>query len=236
MDFPKPVNYVKLLVQQIASEPDSLVLDFFAGSCTTAQAVLELNREDGGSRRFAMVQLPEPSDRPRYATISEIGKERMRRVIKRMAKEKRSQLPLQDRAVPEDLGFKVFTLERSNYKAWQDYSGEDIQQLVTLFDSAETPLVDGWKPDDVLTETLLLEGFPLDSIVKPQTEYKHNKVILVESDACAHRLFVCLDKKLKDDTIEQLKLNSDDIFVCLDSALIDEAKVRLSDTGNLHVI
>jgi adenine-specific DNA-methyltransferase len=72
---------------RLVTDSDSLVLDFLAGSCTTAQAVLELNREDGGSRRFLMVQLPEPTGREDYPTIADIGKERIRRVIAKLAKE-----------------------------------------------------------------------------------------------------------------------------------------------------
>lgn len=96
--------------------------------------------------------------------------------------------------------------------------------------------MNGWTPEGLLTETLLLEGFPLDSAVTEQAEFKHNQVWRVESDACAHRLWVCFDKKIKDKTLEALALPGEDIFICLDSALPDEAKVRLSDVGNVHVI
>lgn len=77
---PKPISLVKLAVQ-LASSGDDIVLDFFAGACTTAQAVLEMNREDGDERRFIMVQLPEPTGNPQYSTIADIGKERIRRAI-----------------------------------------------------------------------------------------------------------------------------------------------------------
>jgi len=232
---PKPVGLIKAILQQSTAE-DDLCLDFFAGSATTAQAVLELNREDNGFRRFIMVQLPEPTDNDKLPTIAEIGKERIRRVIAKMKKEARGKLDLSTRDTPEDLGFKVFKLGRSNFRAWQDYHGEDMKQLELIFDNAETPLLDEWTPEGLLVETMLLEGFPLDSYVTLQAEFKQNKVLLVKSDACAHRLWVCFDKKIKDHTLERLQLKPEDIFICLDSALTDEAKVRLSDTGNLHVI
>lgn len=245
---PKPIRLLQLILQ-LASRKDSLILDFFAGSCTTAQAVLELNREDGGNRRFIMVQLPEPTpeDSPAckagYATIAEIGKERIRRVIAKMKKEANGNSKAK-RETPEDLdklgrvdlGFKVFKLARSNFKAWQDYDGESIQELETLFDQAETPLVKGWKEDDLLTEIMLQQGFPLDSKIARQSGFKSNKVQLIESEACSHRLFVCLDPKIKEDTIKHLELRTEDIFVCLDSAITDQAKMRLADICRLDII
>lgn len=236
----KPSELFKYLFKPLLQREDFL-LDFFAGSCSTAHAVLELNREDGGNRRFIMVQLPEPTpdDSPArkagYETIAEIGKERIRRVIAKMKKESNGESSSK-RETPEDLGFKVFKLARSNFKAWQDYDGENIQELEMLFDQAETPLVKGWKEDDLLTEIMLQQGFPLDSKITRQTGFKSNKVKLIESEACAHRLFVCLDPKIKEDAIKHLELRIEDIFVCLDSALTDQAKMRLADVCNLKVI
>jgi adenine-specific DNA-methyltransferase len=240
VDFPKPMRLIKDLILQGSNESD-FILDFFAGSCTTAQAVIELNQEDGGNRRFIMVQLPEPTpkDSPArksgYKTIAEIGKERIRRVIAKMIKERNGNSS-SNRETPEDLGFKVFKLDRSNFKAWHDYDGENIQELETLFDQAETPLVEGWKDEDLLTEIILQQGFPLDSKIMPQSDFKQNKVRLIESEACTHRLFVCLDSKIKEDTIKHLELRAEDIFVCLDSALADQAKMRLADVCRLSII
>src|SRR5690606_17666644 len=83
---PKPVGLVTELLR-LGTQKDDLVLDFFGGSGTTAQAVLELNKEDGGNRKFILVQLPEPTGREDFATIAEITKERVRRVIRRMEQE-----------------------------------------------------------------------------------------------------------------------------------------------------
>lgn len=246
-DNPKPVGLIKRFGELSAQIPsDAIVLDFFAGSCTTAQAVLELNREDGGNRRFIMVQLPEPTpdDSPArkagYDTIAKIGKERIRRVIAKMKKEGNGKSSSK-REKPEDLsckdlGFKVFKLARSNFKAWQDYDGENIQELEKLLDQAETPLVEGWKEEDLLTEIMLQQGFPLDSKITPQSGFKQNKVQLIESEACGHRLFVCLDPKIKEDTIKLLELSAEDVFVCRDSALTDQAKMRLADVCRLNII
>jgi adenine-specific DNA-methyltransferase len=81
IEFPKNTEVIRQLVELAASDLNALVLDFFAGSATTAHAVLDLNREDGGNRRFIMVQLPEPTDNPHFPTIADIGKERIRRAL-----------------------------------------------------------------------------------------------------------------------------------------------------------
>jgi adenine-specific DNA-methyltransferase len=235
VDFPKPVALLKKIIT-MGGDNEGVYLDFFAGSCTTAQAVLELNRADGGTRQFICVQLPERVEVAGYATIAEIGKDRIRRAIKSMRDEERKKLDLTNRESPEDLGFRVYKLGRSNYKAWQEYQGESVEELETLFDRIETPLVEGWKPELVLTEVLLLQGFPLDSTVTAEARFKHNRVQRVESDAVGHRLFICLDREIADATIEQIGFAPEDVFVCLDSALTDEAKLRLADRCTLRVI
>ncbi|NWF78705.1 MAG: hypothetical protein HXY37_01505 [Chloroflexi bacterium] len=154
----------------------------------------------------------------------------------RLRKDIEGKLDLQDRDTPEDLGFRVYKLGRSNYKAWQDYQGESIEELETFFDRIETPLVDGWQREHVLAEAMLLQGFPLDSTVTDEQGFTRNRIQRVESDAVGHRLFVCLDDQIADETIAQIQLAAEDVFICLDSALTDEAKLRLGDRCNLRVI
>lgn len=235
----KPTRLLQRVLQIATSaDSDDVVLDFFAGSAVTAHAVLKQNREDGGNRRFITVQFPEPLPAPEPAlkTIADIGKERIRRVIQRLEAERAGQLPLSERATPEDLGFRVFKLGRSHFKAWRDFEGEDVAALQTLFDQFESPLVDGWQPQDLLVEILLMEGFPLDSVVAPAPAFGHNQVQVVSSDLVGHRLFVCLDPRIDDATVEALALGPDDLFVCLDAALSDQAKVRLEDGRRVKVI
>ncbi len=236
MDFPKPVNLIKRFIEMSCPGQDDIVLDFFAGSCTTAQATIELNHEDGGDRVFVMVQLPESAKIYGYASIAEVGKERIRRVIQRIQNEAPGKFDLHNRDTPEDLGFRVYKLGRSNYKAWQDYQGESVEELETFFDRIETPLVDGWQREHVLAEAMLLQGFPLDSTVTDEQGFKRNRIQRVESDAVGHRLFVCLDDQIADETIAQIQLAAEDVFICLDSALTDEAKLRLGDSCTLRVI
>jgi adenine-specific DNA-methyltransferase len=236
-DTPKPSRLIKQILKiGTSSGANDIVLDFFAGSGTTAQSVLQINHEDGGNRQFICVQLPEPIGISEYSTIAEITKERTRRVISRVKQEAKNELDLQDRDTPEDLGFRVYKLGRSNYKAWQDYQGESVEELETFFDRIETPLVDGWQREHVLAEAMLLQGFPLDSTVTGEQGFRRNRIQRVESDAVGHRLFVCLDDQIADETIAQIQLAAEDVFICLDSALTDEAKLRLGDRCTLRVI
>lgn len=244
-DNPKPLKISMTLIDAVTCKGNSdIFLDFFAGSCTTAHAVLAQNREDGGRRQFIMVQLPEPTPpdsaarQAGYTTISEIGKERIRRVIRKLQEEKNGQLPLpegEQAAAPEDLGFSVFKLDRSHFVEWQS-EVQDVSQLGLRFVQAESPLVEGWKPEDLLTEILLLQGFPLDSRVIPLDSIQSNHVQRVHSDACEHDLFVCLDAAIHPNTIPHLHLRDQDVFICLDAALTDQLKVQLADTCNLKVI
>jgi adenine-specific DNA-methyltransferase len=232
----KPVEFIKTLLRLGTSiRGGDIVLDFFAGSCSTAHAVLDLNREEQGNRQFICVQLPEKLSLSEdgFDSIAELGKQRIRNVITKLRPQKQ-QLSLG--LSHDDVGFRVYKLGRSNYKAWQDYQGESVEELETFFDRIETPLVDGWQREHVLAEAMLLQGFPLDSMVTDEQGFKRNRIQRVESDAVGHRLFVCLDDQIADETIAQIQLAAEDVFICLDSALTDEAKLRLGDRCNLRVI
>jgi len=230
-DHPKPVALIKKCLQ-IATDKQGIVLDFFAGAATTAQALLQQNAEDGGTRRFILVQIPEPieanssSKSSDFQTMADIGKERIRRVISKMKIEK----------TKGDLGFKVFKLNHSNYKAWEDYKGEDVKQLEMLFDGSEIPLVEDWTPESLLTEVMLIQGFPLDSSISVLSECKQNELKIVTAQNIAHRLLACLDDKINEDTITHLKFSDGDIFVCLDSAVTDQMKMRLANKCILRTI
>ena len=114
-DFPKPVSYIKQMLR-VSTNGDAIILDFFSGSATTAHAVMQLNSEDSGNRKFIMIQLPEETEEESeaylagYKNICEIGKERIRRAGKKIKEE--SPLTTQDL----DIGFRVFKCEESNYK------------------------------------------------------------------------------------------------------------------------
>jgi adenine-specific DNA-methyltransferase len=236
---PKPARLISRLIQ-LASPTDEdnpsedLILDFFAGSATTAHAVLQLNRQDGGNRRFILVQIAEATPDPKFHTIAEISKERIRRVIAKL--KTAAQQQLRDKNNPEDLGFKVLKLTASNFQAWRDYEGDDLNTIHSLFDQQETPLVDGWTRENLLTEILLIEGFPLDSKAEPQPQFAANAVTRVTSPACGHALWTCFDETVRPATVNADNLPEGDIFICLDSALDDNAKLRLTQAGILKTI
>lgn len=236
-DNPKPPALIKHFLRNNTSA-DDLILDFFAGSCATAHAIFQQNQEDDGQRRFIMIQIPEPTNegspsfRLGLETIADIGKERIRRVISKVKKSQSKQKS----KLQADLGFQVLSLSPSSFFEWEPFTGKDSTQLELRFVQAETPLVEGWKPENLLTEILLLQGFPLDSKLRSLSEFKANEVQQVTSEFVGHHLYICLDKKVKAETVAKINLRSEDILVCLDSALSDEAKVKLADQCNLKVI
>lgn len=156
-DFPKPVSLLRFLARQGAKNKDDIILDFFAGSCTTAHAVLQLNDEDGGNRQFICIQMPEPCEekteayKSGYKTIADIGKERIRRVIK-----------------SDDLkdGFKVFKLQKSNFKTWRGEHIRDEKELEKQLKIHITPLVESAETEHVLYELLLKSGLSLTSEIE----------------------------------------------------------------------
>ncbi len=238
--FPKPTKFIIKFLEMIATK-DDIILDFFAGSCTTAQAVMELNKEDGGDRKFICVQIPEETDekteayKAGYKTIAEIGKERIRRAIKKIEEELSGQI--EGITAKPDLGFKVYKLDQSNLKLWQDYQGNDTQQLGIQFKEFEQPFREGWTPEKVIAEIQIMEGFPFDSVVNQASDFTTNQVTCISHPDIGHQLFICLDEALTIDTIQQVRLLEDeDRFICLDNALTDQQKVMLEDGCKVKTI
>lgn len=162
-DFPKPLQLLRTLISQ-GSHSDSLVLDFFAGSGTTAHAVLTLNAEDGGNRRCISVQLPEPTDEKSearqagYETISEITRERIRRAGAKILEEETGKLEGQKEL---DVGFRAYKLVDTNFTKWRADSGLSEERLVDLFTELADSADDHARPEALLTEVLLKLGFSL---------------------------------------------------------------------------
>lgn len=246
-DTPKPVRLLRRMIQLSTSKDGGdIVLDFFSGSGTTAQATIAQNDDDGGNRRFVCVQIgekvPEKSgaEKAGFRTISEITAERIRRAIQKVEKDNDANL---DFASKNDLGFSYFKLEYSNFKAWSDYQGNDLDELRGLLQAQiDSTFVDGATEDAILTEILLLEGFPLISKIEIDETFQKNSVRRISHDWCEHRLFVTLDKEIQEETIrmvqeleDEMKANND-IFICLDNALTDQDKLRLADVCRLKTI
>jgi adenine-specific DNA-methyltransferase len=248
---PKPIELLRGLLQIANVKNNSIILDFFSGSATTAHAVMQLNAEDGGNRQFIMVQLPEVvtektskeafdflTKEKKPLNICEIGKERIRRAGKKIADSQKPAIDQLQLAAPHslDTGFKVFRLAQSNYKKWKNYTGTDIKETEELFSQYENPLVDNWKEENLLTEIMLIEGFPLNSSVIIVQDYKKNRVIQIKSDFCEHSLYICLDRAIHAETIKGLTLSDHDIFICLYNAITDQDKARLDDKGQIKTI
>ena len=233
--YPKPISLISHLAKICAAE-DSIVLDLFAGSGTTAQALLELNREDGGNRRFIMVQLPEPTDNKQFPTIAEIGKERIRRVIKKMVKERKGELDLKSRTTPEDLGFKVFKLAASNYRQWEGVETKDAGVYAETLKLHTDPLVDGWKAEKVIYEVVIKEGYGLNCRVEKVKEVKESEVWRVTDPDKAQSFLICLDDTVPLKGLKPLALKKDDLFICRDCALDDAAAANLALQCRLKTI
>ncbi|MGG0487408.1 site-specific DNA-methyltransferase [Priestia aryabhattai] len=190
-DFPKPVSLIKQALM-IASSKESIVLDFFAGSSTTAHAVMELNAEDEGNRKFIMVQLDELTDekseahKSGYSNICEIGKDRIRRAGEKIKKETGEEI---------DTGFKVFKLESSNIKEWNP----DAKELINTLFAAEESLVKGRTEEDLFYEIILKSGLQLTvPVVKQKTV--HGEFYNIAFGAA----FVCLDSHITTQLAEMM--------------------------------
>lgn len=187
-DFPKPVSLIKRALSIIIDneETTGLFLDFFAGTAPTAQAIMELNQEDGGNRKYICVQLPELCDnnsdaaKAGYATIADIAKERIRRVgakiraeIEAEKEKKNGQLTFEDtqQSKMPDLGFKVFKLADSNFKQWRKIRGSDTevwqQQVMEFID----PVTENATVDNMVYELLLKSGKDLNSTIEHKNGY-----------------------------------------------------------------
>lgn len=190
-DYSKPLSLLKILISQLANTDDT-ILDFFAGSGTTAHAVMKLNSEDGGNRKFICVQLPEPTDpdseafKAGYKTISQITKERIRRAGENLKDEQKEDLFNQD-GRKLDIGFRVFRLDSSNITAW-DGSVENFDQNLL---AAAVNIKDDRSEEDVLYEILLKAGLDLAQSIEERS-IADKKVFNVGFGA----LFICLANDL----------------------------------------
>ena len=231
--FPKPLALIKhfIKIATSTSKDDSdIILDFFSGSATTAHAVMQLNAEDGGNRLFIMVQLPEVCDekseafKAGYKNICEIGKERIRRAgskILEEAKQKSNQLKLGEEPKPlPDVGFKVFKLDSSNLKIWDD-SLIDNEDIATLFDRIDGHL-DGLKPDrsndELVFEILLKMGYPLTSDLSA-FDLNGLTVYTVENN----EMLICLQPGVTAEHVEQMAAYQPKKIVLASHSLADSS-------------
>jgi adenine-specific DNA-methyltransferase len=219
--FPKPVGLIRELLLYCAK--DALVLDFFAGSGTTAQAVLTLNSEDGGSRRFILVQLPEPTNRVEYPTICYITRARARAVIARLDEQEASTSRelFEGDSPAQDRGFRSYKLAESNFRPWDAEVSHDAEALGEQLELHVEHIREGRTAEDLLYEILLKSGFPLTAPVDSLT-LAGKTVHSVAGGA----LFVCLERELTLELIRAMAERKPERVVCLDAGFAGNDQLK----------
>ena len=215
MDFPKPTRLMKRLVH-IASQKDSIILDFFSGSATTAHAVMQLNAEDGGHRKFIMVQLPEKTDekseayKAGYKNICEIGKERIRRAGCKIKEDAGLTAP-----ADLDIGFRCLRLDESNMKPVY-YTPDEVgqQDLFSLVDNVKEDRT----PEDLLFQVMLDLGVLLSSSIEVK-EIAGKKVFNVADGF----LLACFDHDVTEETVKAIAQMKPYYAVFRDSSMANDS-------------
>ena len=217
-DTPKPTRLVERILT-IATDKDSYILDFFSGSATTAHAVMKKNMEDGGNRKYILVQLPEKGNSPQYETLCEIGKERIRRAGKQILSAGGGQLSFSetqpDQSAPIDIGFRCLRLDSSNMENVY-YTPEEISQQ-DMFS-----LVDNVKPDrtpeDLLFQVMLDLGVLLSSPIEVK-EIAGKKVFNVADGF----LLACFDHDVTEETVKAIAQMKPYYAVFRDSSMANDS-------------
>ncbi len=229
--FPKPTFLIKKIAK-IASEEDDIILDFFAGSGTTAHAVLELNEEDGGNRKFICVQLPEALEETSgahnagYRTIADICKARIQKVVEKLQASRANELPLEAKG---PLGFNSFKIASSNFKAWRDeVEGEELLEQLEIFRESQK---DGSHAENMLYELLLNSGLPLTAKIET-VEVGMQHAYIIENGKLLV-FFETYDEPIR----EFIREKSPKHVVCLDNVFagkdedLSNFKLELSEAG-----
>lgn len=211
-DYSKPVSLIETLAGQV-TKGDDIILDFFAGSGTTAHAVMQLNAEDGGKRKYICVQLPEPCDKNTeqyklgYKTIADISKDRIRKAGEKISSGLNGKLALGNET---DFGFKVFKLDRSNFKVWE-CSVEQAENLEKQLSLHVDHLSKTSTAEDILYELLLKAGFPLATKIE-KLKLADKEVFSIEEGV----MLICLEKELTQQLIDALADAKPLQVICLD--------------------
>lgn len=212
---PKPVELIRAMIKISNAKNESIILDFFSGSASTAHAVMNLNAEDGGQRKFIMVQIPEVTDeksvayKAGYKTICEIGKERIRRAGKKIKED--SPLTTQDL----DIGFRVLKCDTSNMK---EVYYNPAEYEASLFSSLEDNIKEDRTPEDLLFQVMLDLGVLLSSKIE-ETTIAGKKVFNVEDNY----LIACFDSDVTEETITAIAKQKPYYFVMRDSSMANDS-------------
>jgi adenine-specific DNA-methyltransferase len=217
-DYPKPTNLLSILLKIANSHYDDITLDFFAGSATTAHAVMKLNAEDGGNRKFILVQLPEKCDekseafKAKYKTIAEISKERIRRAGKKIKEEN------PETSKDLDIGFRVLKVDTSNMKDTY-YKPKEInqQQIAGLISNIKEDRTD----EDLLFQVMLDSGVQLDLEITTE-EIMGKKVYFV----AANSLCACFETNLPEGLFSELAKREPVTLVLKDSSFVNNDALK----------
>lgn len=212
-DYTKPILLLKNLVKSCIKN-DSIILDFFSGSATTAHAVMQLNAEDNGKRKFIMVQLPEPTadnseaKKAGYNTICEIGEERIRRAAKKIKEETGADI---------DYGFRVFKVDSSNmkdvYYRPQDFKQEEMELFADNIKEDRTP-------EDLLIQVMLDLGVLLSSKIE-EKEICGKKIFSVDDGY----LIACFDENITEEIVTEIAKKKPFYAVFRDSSMENDAVI-----------
>ena len=219
-DYPKSVDLLRILLGAIQAQ-DSIILDFFSGSATTAHAVMQLNAEDGGHRKFICVQLPEKTDeqseayKAGYKTICEIGKERIRRAGEKIKKENK----VREGIEKLDVGFKVFKLDSSNLVKWDNTPTTDEEEVKNRIRQLSMDyLVDGREDHDLVYEIMLKYGLPL---TLPVEERKFDDVTAYIINHPDYKVLVCLAPNITLSAVEEMDKETIGTYIFADRCFAD---------------
>ena len=227
-DFPKPVELITSLLEQ-TSYQDSIILDFFSGSGTTAEALMRLNKKDNGHRKYILIQLPEKTDeksiayKQGYKNICDIGKERIRRAGKKILEERGTDQTNSSVQVDKlDVGFRVLKLDSSNMKDVY-YKPSDITN--DLFVKTEDNIKEDRTDEDLLFQVMLEMSVPLSAKIRSE-EICGKNVIIVDDDY----LIACFDKDITDDVVTDIAKRKPQYFVMRDSSAVDDSVITNFET------
>lgn len=217
-DFPKPIELIREFVKQ-ATDEDDIILDFFAGSGTTAHAVMAQNIEDGGNRRYILVQTPEytpensEARKAKLETIADITAKRVEEAMKKLNYEN---------------GFRYFRLDRSHFRVFEQMqfekgkSKEEVLKILRMSMFHDNTLMANWTPIGVAFEIGLKNGMALTSKYKVEKNGGYTLHTLTDDE----RVFVfCFDTTVKEDIAKLLPQNAK--FICLDKSLTDSVKLNI---------
>lgn len=222
IDSVKPTKLIQRILHLVTDpSANDIVLDFFSGTGSTGHAVIKQNQEDNGNRKFILVQIPVKLDAPeaKLKTIADVTMERVRNFG----------ASIKATGYQGDVGFRLFKTTRSNLRKWQTQTAMSTADLGGLDFSGSGTLMADYKSQNVITEMMLLEGFPLDSRIEQAPEFS-DQVYVVSHPERSHRLLISLTAdKLLDETVEQTSQYPKDTFICLESSLTDQSKIRLAD-------